>query len=71
MKKICRPVYLEPFFSHRKYSEMQHFNWLSLFVTALVPLVIGFVWYSKGVFGNAWMQAAGVTEESAKERICR
>lgn len=34
--------------------------------TALIPLVVGFVWYNPKVFGNAWMAGAGLTEERAK-----
>ncbi|MCA0238259.1 MAG: DUF1761 domain-containing protein [Bacteroidetes bacterium] len=37
------------------------FNWLALFVAALIPLLIGFVYYHERVFGNAWMKASGVT----------
>lgn len=36
------------------------FNWLALFVAALIPLVVGFIWYHERVFGNAWMKASGV-----------
>jgi hypothetical protein len=32
-------------------------------LAGLIPLVIGMVWYSKKVFGNAWMHASGMTEE--------
>lgn len=35
-------------------------------LAALIPLVIGFIWYNKFMFGNAWMKATGVTPESAK-----
>ena len=42
------------------------FNWLALFVAALIPLLIGFVYYHERVFGNAWMKASGLTEESLK-----
>jgi hypothetical protein len=35
-------------------------------LSALIPLVIGFVWYHPKVFGNAWMKASGLTEESIK-----
>ena len=28
------------------------------FVAALIPLVIGFIWYNPKVFGNAWMKAS-------------
>ena len=41
-------------------------NWLAIIVAALVPTVIGFVWYNPKVFGKAWMQASGVTEEKMK-----
>jgi hypothetical protein len=35
-------------------------------LAALVPLIIGFIWYHPKVFGNAWMKVAQVTEESMK-----
>jgi hypothetical protein len=34
--------------------------------TALIPLIMGFIWYNPKVFGNAWMVGAGLTEERAK-----
>lgn len=36
---------------------------LIIALAALIPLVVGFIWYSKIVFGNAWMAASGLTEE--------
>ncbi len=41
-------------------------NFLILLAATLVPLVMGFIWYNPKVFGNAWMQATGMTEEKAK-----
>lgn len=41
-------------------------NWIAIIVAALVPTIIGFVWYNPKVLGNAWMQAAGMTEEKIK-----
>lgn len=38
-------------------------NFLALFLIALIPLVIGFVWYGP-LFGNAWMKEMGFTKES-------
>lgn len=41
-------------------------NFLVVLVAALIPLVVGFIWYNPKTFGNAWMQAAGMTEEKMK-----
>ena len=38
---------------------------LIVFVAALVPMVMGFIWYNPKVFGTAWMQASGLTQETA------
>ncbi|MEZ4738820.1 MAG: DUF1761 domain-containing protein [Flavobacteriales bacterium] len=35
-------------------------------IAALVPMIIGFVWYNPKFLGNAWMTAAGMTEEKVK-----
>jgi Protein of unknown function (DUF1761) len=37
-----------------------------LLATALIPLLLGFIWYHPKVFGNAWMKAAGVTPDAGK-----
>ena len=36
-------------------------NFLALAVAALIPMIIGFAWYSEKLFGKAWMDAAGLT----------
>lgn len=41
-------------------------NFLVLLGAALVPTVIGFVWYNPKVLGTAWMKESGVTEEKMK-----
>lgn len=41
-------------------------NILVIFLTALIPMLVGFVWYNPKVFGNAWMEAAGMTEDKIK-----
>jgi hypothetical protein len=41
-------------------------NFLYAALAALIPLIIGFIWYSKPLFADAWMKAAGVTEEKIK-----
>ncbi|MES2621235.1 MAG: DUF1761 domain-containing protein [Bacteroidota bacterium] len=35
-------------------------------VTALFPLIFGFIWYNPKVFGKPWMEGAGLTEADAK-----
>jgi len=42
------------------------FNFLITALAALVPLVIGFIWYNPKVFGTTWMNAAGLNEEKLK-----
>lgn len=44
------------------------FKFYLVFATALIPLLVGMIWYSKALFGNAWMQASGMTEEKAKSK---
>jgi len=41
-------------------------NFIAILVAALVPTVLGFIWYHKSVFGKAWMAATGITDEDAK-----
>lgn len=41
-------------------------NLLIIALTALVPLIIGFIWYNPKVMGNAWMEASGLDEEKMK-----
>ncbi len=42
------------------------FNYLAILVAAIVPLIIGFLWYNPILFGNVWMQESGMTEEKMK-----
>ena len=35
-------------------------------VAALVPMIIGFIWYHPKVMGNTWMKVAGMTDEKIK-----
>ena len=39
-------------------------NWYLFFLTALIPLIIGFFWYGNFGFGKKWMSINGFTEES-------
>ncbi len=44
---------------------MENINWLSLVLATLVPMVVGFIYYHKALFGTAWMESIGMTEEKA------
>ena len=39
------------------------FNYLAVFVAAIVPLIIGFIWYNPKTFGSVWMKHAEMTEQ--------
>lgn len=41
-------------------------NFLSLILSALVPMIVGFIWYHEKVFGKIWMDSTGMTQESMK-----
>ena len=41
-------------------------NFLVTALAALVPLVLGFIWYNPKVLGNIWMNESGMTIEKAK-----
>jgi hypothetical protein len=45
---------------------MDLLNPLAIVVAAVSALVVGFFWYNPKVFGTAWMQAAGMTDEQIK-----
>lgn len=40
---------------------MLHINFPIVLLSALIPLLVGVVWYSPKVFGNFWMKAAGIS----------
>lgn len=41
-------------------------NFITLALSALIPLVVGFLWYNPKTLGTAWMKAADMTEEKMK-----
>ncbi len=44
------------------------FNYLAILVATVSTFVLGGLWYSPVLFGKAWMQEMGFTEESLKAR---
>ncbi len=42
---------------------MEQINWIALLVAALVPLIVGMIWYSQKGFGSAWMKAADISAD--------
>ncbi|WP_231565577.1 DUF1761 domain-containing protein [Psychroserpens sp. Hel_I_66] len=45
---------------------MIEFNYLAILVAAVIPIVLGFIWYNPKVFGIPWMRAAEMTEAKIK-----
>jgi len=41
-------------------------NVYAILVAAIVPMVLGFIWYNPILFGNVWMRESGITEEKMK-----
>lgn len=42
------------------------FNFIAILVAALVPMLVGFIWYNPKFLGNTWSVEAGMTEEKMK-----
>lgn len=42
-------------------------NYVTLIVAAVAAMVVGFVWYSEGVFGKTWMKLSGITKKDMKK----
>lgn len=41
-------------------------NLLVILLAAIIPMIIGFIWYHPKVFGTAWMKACGLDDEKVK-----
>lgn len=39
-------------------------NWLAVFLAAATAFAIGAFWYSRKLFGNAWMLEVGLTDDT-------
>jgi hypothetical protein len=42
-------------------------NWLIVLSTSIIPLIVGMLWYSKALFGNAWLKVSGLTDDDTKK----
>lgn len=42
-------------------------NWIAIIIAALIPMIVGFIYYHPKVFGKAWMNSLGITEEDTKK----
>ncbi len=47
--------------------ELSTINWLAVLVAGLSAFVVGGIWYSPGLFGNAWMKESGLSEEAIRQ----
>jgi len=41
-------------------------NFVAVLIAAVIPLVMGFIWYNPKVFGASWIKASGLDEEKIK-----
>lgn len=41
-------------------------NFVVVLLSALIPMLMGFIWYHPKTFGNLWMKQAEITEEKMK-----
>ncbi len=46
---------------------MENVNVWSMVIATLTPMIMGFIYYHKAVFGKAWMDSIGMTEEKARQ----
>jgi hypothetical protein len=42
-------------------------NLYVVIASALIPLIVGFIWYNKSVMGNIWMAESGYNPDTAKK----
>ena len=42
-------------------------NFFTVLIAAVINMVIGFIWYSPGVFGRSWMEVTGKTQDDLEE----
>ncbi len=47
--------------------DMSSINWLAVLVAGISAFVLGGIWYSPGLFGNAWMKENKLSLEEIKK----
>jgi len=43
-------------------------NWLSIVISTVFSMVLGFLWYTPILFGKAWMNLSGLKEEEIQAK---
>jgi hypothetical protein len=43
---------------------LSNVNWLAVIAATVAAFMLGGLWYSKALFGNAWMQEVGLSEDT-------
>jgi hypothetical protein len=46
----------------------QHLNWFAVVAAALSTFLLGGLWYSRALFGRAWMTVNGLSEQDLRQR---
>lgn len=46
--------------------DFSHINWLAALVAGLSAFMVGGIWYSSALFGNAWMTDSNLTPDQIK-----
>ena len=42
-------------------------NFIAILVAAIIPLLVGFIWYNQAVFGKVWMRAIGIDPDASRD----
>ncbi len=45
---------------------MEHLNYLAVIVAALIPMIVGALWYSPALFAKRWLALMGKTDEEVR-----
>ena len=48
---------------------MLHINFIAVLIAAVVPMVMGFIWYNPKVFGTIWMKETVLTQEEIQKGL--